>query len=157
MVQNRIREVKLKVYRLDPEKFSRVQRNIILTYCFLCFVGLGIVYLYLREALFDSAWPLIPFVVLLFSIAGWAALRKRWKDWEALSLTITDNRLVYIVPKMPELTLKKADITGVRQVRQGMIVSTRLRKNTLLISKDLRDEDYSAVRKILEKWSNKDS
>ena len=143
----------MTTYRLDPEKFPRVRRNIILTYGFLSLIGLGIAYLNLRDALFGTAWGLIPFVFFLFFVAGAIAVRERKKTWEAFNITISDNTFVYAVPKISEFTLKKSEITGVRQVRQGLIVSTRLRKNALLISKDLRDADLLAIRRILEQWA----
>jgi hypothetical protein len=145
----------LITYRLDPEKFPRVRRNILLTYGLLGLVGLGIGYLNLREALFGSAWPLIPFVLSTFFIVGVIAVRQRKKNWETFQIIISDNTLVYAVPKMREFALKRSEITGVRQVRQGLIVSTRLRKNALLISKDLRDADLLAIRRILEQWAER--
>ena len=145
----------MSTYKLDPEKFSRVRRNIILTYIALALVGLGVVYLYIREALFGEAWPLIPFVLLLFTAAGWFALRERRKYWEEFKLTVRDNTLFYKVPKAPEIRIKRSKITRVREVRNGLILSTLDRENMLLVPRDLPDEDYQAIKRRMDSWTNK--
>lgn len=143
----------MKTYHLDPDKFPRVRRNIIITYIVLAIIGFVVFYLYIREALFGQAWMLIPFVLFVFALAGWFALRERKKYWDGFQLTIQDNALIRLAPKMLEMKVKRAGITGVREVRQGLIVSTKVHENTLLIPKDLRDEDYQTAKRILEKWT----
>lgn len=144
----------MKTYHLDPDKFPKVRRNIIITYIFLALAGLGVVYLNIREALFGSAWVLIPFVLLLFAGAGLFAIRQQKKFWEEFELTIRDNALFYSAPKSIQMKIKKSEITGVREVKQGLILSTTEKENTLLISKNLSDSDFREVKRKLEQWSD---
>jgi hypothetical protein len=142
----------MKTYHLDPEKFPRIRRNIILTYFFLSLVGLAIVYLYIGPPLFGSAWTLIPFVVVVFAGVGWYALRERRKYWETYELTVTLRGLKISAPKSPDINIGKEKISAVREVRQGLILSSREKENWLLIPKDLPDDDYAAVKNTLENW-----
>lgn len=142
----------MKTYRLDPNKFPRVRRNIILSYVFMALVGLGVVYLYVRDALFGQAWTLIPFVLLVFTGGAWFALRQRRKYWEEFQLRIQDDALYFRAPHVPEVRIQRRGITGVKEIRQGLILSTPARENTLLVPRDLPDEDYQAFKKIMEKW-----
>ena len=91
----------MKTYQLDQEKFPRIRRNIILSYIFLALVGLGVVYLYIREDLFGQAWTLIPFVCVVFAAGGWFALRQRRKYWEEFRLRIKDDALYFRAPESP--------------------------------------------------------
>lgn len=143
----------MKTFHLDPEKFPKVRRNIIVTYVFLALAGLGVVYLNIRDALFGSAWVLIPFVLLLFAGAGLIAIRQQKKFWEEFELTFTNNALHYAAPKSIHMKIQKSEITGVREVRQGLILSTTEKENTLLISKHLSDSDFGEVKRKLEQWS----
>ena len=136
----------VKTYHLDPEKFPRVRRNIILTYVVLALAALGLFYLYMREVLFTQARMLIPVILLLFAVAGWYALRQRRKYWDQFEMRLTDQYLIRFIPGMPEMRLTYPDITGVREVRHGLILSTRISKNTLLIPKALRDQDYQSIK-----------
>lgn len=147
----------MNTYKLDPKKFPRIRRNIILTYIAMALIGLGVVYLYIREALFGQAWMLIPFILLLFFIAGWFALRQRRKYWEEFQLLVKDNLLVRRAHKSPELRIKRSELTGVKEVRHGLILSTPARKNMLLIPRDLPDDDYQEIKRTLKKWARQKS
>lgn len=142
----------MNIYQLDPHKFPRVRRNIILSYLAMALVGLGVVYINLGEALFGQAWTLIPFVLLLFTAAGWWALRQRRKYWEEFRLRINGDALFYRAPNIPEVRIKRENITGMREIRQGLVLATPGRENTLLVPRDLRDEDYQAIKRTMEKW-----
>jgi hypothetical protein len=145
----------VSIYKLDPAKFPRVRRNIILTYVLFALVGLGVVYLYLRQALFGQAWTLIPLVLLVFAVTGWYALTQRQKYWAEFELIIRDNTLIRRAHKAPELRIDRTNISGLREVRHGLILSTPDRKNLLLVPRDLRDGDYEAVKRTLGKWVGK--
>lgn len=142
----------MKTFKLDPKKFPKVRRNIIITYAVLALIGLGMVWLYLRDLLFGSAWGLIPFVVLIFALAGWFALRERRRYWDEFQLEVEGDSLIRFAPKTMTVRLKRPGITGIREVSQGLIVSTESRKNMLLIPRQLADEDYQAVKRILDSW-----
>lgn len=142
----------MKTFKLDPDQFPRIRRNIILTYSILALAGLGVFYLYIREALFGQAWTLIPFVLLLFAIAGWFALRQRKQYWDAFEIKITEQALIRSAHKLPDLKINRSEITGVKEIRQGLILSTKTRENTLLIPKGLAEADYQALKQILERW-----
>jgi len=93
----------MKTYKLDPKKFPKVRRNIILSYIFLAMLGLVVFYLYLRDALFNQAWGLIPFVLLMFAGAGWLAVRDRRRFWEEFQLIFKEDVLIRRAPKSPEM------------------------------------------------------
>ena len=143
----------MKTYKLDPEKFPRIRRNIILSYIFLAMACLGVVYLYIREALFGQAWTLIPFILLVFALACWYAIRQRRKYWEEFHLVLRADALTYQVHKSPEVRIKRSKVSGVKEIRQGLILSTPQRENRLVIPKALREEDYQEIKRTLEKWA----
>jgi hypothetical protein len=145
----------MKSFRLDPENFPRIRRNIILTYIILALVALVIFYLYLREALFNQAWMLIPFVLLVFTAAGWYALRQRRKYWEGYELRLGDNILIRAAPNNPDMKIKRKDVTGIKEVHQGLILATRASENALLIPKELSDQDYQQIKGVMERWASK--
>ena len=147
----------MKNYQLDPKKFPRIRRNIILTYIALALVGLGVIYLYLREDLFARAWTLIPFALLVFAVGAWLAIRQRRKYWEEFQLRIQDDALYFQMPKMGEARIQRKHITGVREMRQGLVLATPGREYTLLIPKDLADKDYEEIKKILKKWAGQEN
>ena len=143
----------MKTYQLDPGKFPRVKRNLILTYILLGAVGLLVIYLYIRDALFQQAWGLILLVVLLFGMAGCYALREQKRYWDIFKLTLQEGVLIRTAPKTLKVQIKKADVTKVRMVKNGMIVSTKSNPNALLIPRALSDEDFKELTKTLEKWA----
>lgn len=145
----------MKIYRLDPEKFPRVQRNTILTYFFLSLVGLGVFYLNIGNALFNQAWMLIPLVFFAFTLAGWLSLRDRRRYWDEFEIIIRDNALTRRAPKLPDYTIKKSAMRGFKEVRQGIIIATASSENTLIIPRDLPDNDYRKLKQTLENWTEK--
>lgn len=145
----------MQTFKLDPEKFPKIRRNIIITYAILALVGLGMVWLYLRDNLFTRAWGLIPFVLFLFALAGWFALRERKRYWDVFRLEIGNDVLTRSAYKTNTVKLKKSEITTAREVRQGLIVGIPKNKNALLIPKQLQDQDYQLVKRKLDNWANR--
>lgn len=145
----------MNTYHLDPNKFPRIMRNIILTYFILALVGLGVIYLYLRETLFGSAWGLIPLVFLLFALAGGYALWERKKYWQEFEIAVKNATLTYKKPKMPPIIIQRSKITAVQESRQGLILSTKSRENAFLIPKELPGDDYQALQQLLHDWVQK--
>lgn len=145
----------MKIYRLDPDKYRRVQRNTILTYFFLSLVGLGVFYLYIGNALFNQAWTLIPLVFFAFTLAGWLSLRDRRRYWDEFEIIIRDNALTRRAPKLPDYTIQKSAMRGFKEVRQGIIIATASSENSLLIPRDLPDNDYRKLKQTLENWTEK--
>jgi hypothetical protein len=148
------KEDSVQTFKFDQKKFPRIRRNIIITYVVLALVGLGIVYLYLQNYLFSSAWGLIPFVVLVFTLAGWFALRERRRYWDEFKLEVGNDSLTRSAYKTSTVRIKKADVKSVREVRIGLIVSTQTKENALLIPRQLDDNDYKIVKRILEDWAS---
>jgi len=142
----------MKRYQLDPGKFPRVKRNLILTYILLALVGLLVVYLYIRDALFHQAWGVIVLVLLSFAAVGYYALRQQKRYWDDFALSFRDDTFTRTAPKTAELQIKKTNVTRVRMVKNGMIVSTKSNPNALLIPRALRDEDFIEITMMLEKW-----
>ena len=89
----------MKTYKLDPQKFPRIQRNLTLLYLALSLVCIGIGYLYIGPDLFKRAWGLIPFILIVFALTGWYAIRQRKKYWNTLQLTLKGDTLVKSAPK----------------------------------------------------------
>lgn len=145
----------MKKYHLDPEKISSVRRNTIILYTSMSLVILGVIYVYIRDALFGKAWALIPFTFLLFIGAGWLSMRDRKKYWKSFELIVQDNGLRRSAFRTPTVRLERARITKVREVKNGLIVSTRANKNALLIPKSLPDKDYQKIKRIVENWASK--
>ena len=145
----------MNTYHLDPKKYPQVRRNIILTYTALALAALGIFYFYLRGALFTQAWILIPVIFVLFAAAGLYAVRQRRKYWEQFELRFTDQFLIRSVPNTPDMRVRFSDITGYREVSQGLILSTPVSENTLLIPKALGDQNYQAVKAEISRQTKK--
>ncbi len=144
----------MQTFKLDPNKFPKILRNIIITYVFLALVGLGMVWLYLRENLFTRAWGLIPFVLIIFALVGWFAIRERKRYWEDFRLEIGGDAIERIAYKTGTLMIKKSEIMGLKEVRQGLIIAVRGKENALLIPRQLTDRDYQLVKRKLENWAN---
>ncbi len=144
----------MQTFKLDPNKFPKILRNIIITYVFLALAGLGMVWLTLRENLFTRAWGLIPFVVIIFALVGWFAIRERKRYWEDFRLEIDGDALTRSAYKTGTVKIKKSEITGFKEVRQGLIIAVRGKENALLIPRQLTDQDYQLVKGKLENWAD---
>jgi hypothetical protein len=145
----------LKIYRLDPNKFQRIQRNTILLYFVLSLIGLGVFYINIGKALFNQAWMLIPLDFVAFALAGWISLRDRRRYWDEYQIIIRENTLIRQIPKTPDYTIKKSSIKDFKEVRRGMIIATKTSENALLIPRELPDNDYLAIKHLLENWTVK--
>ena len=143
----------MKTFSLDSEKFPRVTRNSIVVYFGMALICVFVVYVYVRDALFGNAWMLIPAIFILFAGCCWLSLRDRKKYWESFELVFQSNILTRTAFKTPTIRLERAKVTEFREIKNGLIVSTRANRNALLIPRDLPDDDYEAVKQILENWT----
>ncbi len=142
----------MKTCKLDPQKFPKIQRNLIILYLALSLVCIGIGYLYIGPDLFKRAWGLIPFIFIVFALAGWYAIRQRKKYWHTFQLTLKGDTLIKSAPKLPDQYLTKSKISKVEEVRQGLLISIKSKGPYMLIPRHLSDQDYAALKKTLERW-----
>ncbi len=145
----------MKVYRLDPEKFSKARRSIILLYIITGIVLIIAAVWMNWEQLSTSGFMslmIIPLIVVLFGFSAWRAIKQRQQHWQEYILQIDDDSIIQSQPRMPELRVKSSDITAVRETKFGLVLSTERYRNLFGISKDLRDEDYEDVKAKVMSW-----
>ncbi len=145
----------MKIYRLDPEKFSKARRSIILLYIITGIILIIAAVWMNWEQLSTSGFMslmIIPFIVVLFGFSAWRAIKQRQQHWQEYTLQIDDNGIVQSQPRMPDLHVKSNDIIAARETKFGLVLSTKLHRNLFGISKDLRDEDYEEVKAKVMSW-----
>ncbi|MFH1446043.1 MAG: hypothetical protein ABIG43_01355 [Chloroflexota bacterium] len=145
----------MKTYKLDPEKFSKARRSIILLYI-LTGIILIIAALWMNWKQLSTngimSLMVIPLIVVLFGFSAWRAVKQRQQHWQEYTLQIGDDSIVQNQPRMPDLHIKSSDITDVRETKFGLVLSTERYRNLFGISKDLRAEDYEEVKAKLMSW-----
>lgn len=142
----------MQTFKLDLEKYKKVRRHLVFTYVLLALVSLGIIYMYVGEMLFGSVWILIPLSLIAVGLISHVGLTKRMKFWEGFELTLDNEGLTRTAPESNTIVVKKADFTGVREVKEGLILSTSENENAMLVPRQLVDEDYRTLKGILESW-----
>jgi len=142
----------MQSFHLDLEKYKKVRRHLVFTYVLLALVSLGIIYMYVGEMLFGTVWILIPCSLLAVGLLGHVGLTKRMKFWEGFELTLDDEGLTRIAPDSKAIEVKKADFAGLREIKEGLVISTAENENALLVPRQLIDEDYQKLKGILESW-----
>ena len=142
----------MQSFHLDLEKYKKVRRHLVFTYVLLALVSLGIIYMYVGEQLFGSIWILIPLSLLAVGLLGHVGLTKRMKFWDGYELTLNDEGLTRTAPESTAIVVKKAEFTGVREIKEGLVLSTAENENALLVPRQLKDEDYQKLKGILESW-----
>ena len=142
----------MQTFKLDLEKYKKVRRHLIFTYVLLALVSLGIIYMYVGEMLFGSIWILIPLSLLAVGLISHVGLTKRMKFWEGFELTLDDDGLTRTAPDSKTIEVKKGEFAGVREIKEGLVLSTIENENALLVPRQLKDEDYQVLKGILEGW-----
>jgi FtsZ-interacting cell division protein ZipA len=143
----------MHTYHLDPKKFSRVLRNTLIIYGVLAVVSLVLVYISVQDNLTERSWFLLLAIVALYVVGGWYSLRDRKRYWESFKLTFQDGTFTRSAHKMATFKLERARFGGFREVRGGLIVSTKANQNALFIPDDFTEQDYQAVKQHLEDWT----
>ena len=142
----------MQSFHLDLEKYKKVRRHLVFTYVLLALVSLGIIYMYVGEMLFGTVWILIPCSLLAVGLLGHVGLTKRMKFWEGFELTLDDEGLTRTAPDSKDIEIKKTDFTGLREIKEGLVLSTAENDNALLVPRQLIDDDYQKLKGILEGW-----
>jgi hypothetical protein len=147
----------MQSFHLDLEKYKKGRRHLVFTYVLLALVSLGIIYMYVGEMLFGSVWILIPCSLLAVGLLGHVGLTKRMKFWDGFELTLDEEGLTRTAPDSKTIEVKKADFTGVREIKEGLVLSTAENENAMLVPRQLFDKDYQALKEILESWPVKEA
>ena len=142
----------MQSFHLDLEKYKKVRRHLVFTYVLLALVSLGIIYMYVGELLLRSVWLLIPLSLLAVALLGYVGLTRRMKLWDGYELILSDEGLTRTAPDSRSFEVKKAEFTGVREIKEGLVLSTIENKNALLVPRQLKDEDFQKLKGILESW-----
>lgn len=142
----------MQTFRLDFEKYKKVRRQLVIVYILLALVALGIIYMYVGEQLFGSVWALIPLSLLAVGLISHVGLTKRIKFWEGFEIVLDDGGLIRTAPESKTIRVNKAEFAGVREIKEGLVLSTLENENAMLVPKQLKDEDYQELKAILESW-----
>ena len=142
----------MQTFKLDFEKYKKVRRHLVFTYVLLALVALGIIYMYVGEMLFSSVWILIPLSLLAVGLIGHVGLSKRIKFWEGFAITVDDEGLTRTAPDSKTIQVKKAEFAGMREIKEGLVLSTLENENAMLAPRQLKDSDYQELKTILESW-----
>ncbi len=67
-------------------------------------------------------------------------------------MTLDDEGLSRIAPDSKVIEVKKAEFTGFREIKEGLVLSTVENENALLVPRQLKDDDYQKLKAILESW-----
>ncbi len=143
----------MKSYHLDPEKFNKEKRNITGIYGFIMFIltGIFVWMVWKKEINMSSLLILVAFLAMLVHTA-YRSVKQRKQFFEGYRLELDENKLSQSQPNFPELIINRDEIKSVLENRSGLIISTTKAPNVLGITKDLRDEDYQEIKKILLSW-----
>jgi len=143
----------MKAYYLDPKKFPKQKKNLILLYGSTgIFLVIATIIMNRSGQLVGTQLFVLPLMLLFIAYSSYRAIKQRKQFWDEYKLEIGEKVLVQNQPRYPELRINSEDINSIVENKFGLVISTTKYNNLLGITKDLPDADYLEVKEILQDW-----
>lgn len=143
----------MKTYYLDPRKFPKQKKNLILLYGSTgIFLVIAAIIMNRSGQLVGTQLFVLPLMLLFIAYSTYRAIKQRKQFWDGYKLELGDNILIQNQPRYPELRINPEDMTSIVEKKFGLVISTSKYNNLLGITKDLSDADYQEIKEILYGW-----
>jgi len=140
-----------KNYFLDPKKFGKQTRNIILLYTITGIIALIVIFVLQHvTGTNDPAWLAIISIPVLLVFIGWRSIRMRKDLWENYILTLEDDVFIQNQPNYPETRVAMSSILSSEETKEGLYLSSRQGTRIFGIPPQLRDEDYEELSQYVK-------
>ena len=143
----------MSVYQLDPNKVKKQLRNITMLYSAVSFVFILLFVLFVVIKGFDLS--LFLFLMVLLGLMVYTAMRsikQRKRFFLGYKLEVGEDSLSQSQVGYKDLIIQKEELDSILESKFGMILSTKSARHILGITKNLSDQDYQQVRKVLFDW-----
>jgi len=143
----------MSVFQLDPVKIKKQLRNIVILYSAVSFVFILLFVLFVVIKGFDLS--LFLFLMVLLGLMVYTAMRsikQRKQFFLGYKLEVGEDSLSQSQVGYKDLIIQKQELDSILESKFGMILSTKSARHILGITKNLSDQDYQQVRKVLFDW-----
>jgi len=143
----------MSVFQLDPVKIKKQLRNIVILYSAVSFVFILLFVLFVVIKGFDLS--LFLFLMVLLGLMVYTAMRsikQRKRFFLGYKLEVGEDSLSQSQVGYKDLIIQKEELDSILESKFGMILSTKSARHILGITKNLSDQDYQQVRKVLFDW-----
>lgn len=143
----------MSVFQLDPVKIKKQLRNIVILYSAVSFVFILLFVLFVVIKGFDLS--LFLFLMVLLGLMVYTAMRsikQRKRFFLGYKLEVGEDSLSQSQVGYKDLIIQKQELDSILESKFGMILSTKSARHILGITKNLSDQDYQQVRKVLFDW-----
>jgi len=143
----------MSVYQLDPNKVKKQLRNITMLYSAVSFVFILLFVLFVVIKGFDLS--LFLFLMVLLGLMVYTAsrsIKQRKQFFLGYKLEVGEDSLSQSQVGYKDLIIQKQELDSILESKFGMILSTKSARHILGITKNLSDQDYQQVRKVLFDW-----
>ncbi len=143
----------MSVYQLDPNKVKKQLRNITMLYSAVSFVFILLFVLFVVIKGFDLS--LFLFLLVLLGLMVYTAsrsIKQRKQFFLGYKLEVGEDSLSQSQVGYKDLIIQKQELDSILESKFGMILSTKSARHILGITKNLSDQDYQQVRKVLFDW-----
>ena len=143
----------MQTFHLDPQKASLAMRRAVIIYAVLGVISMIAVYFSIRDNITEKTWLLVLAIVALYFVSGWQYLRNRKLYWETFKLEFQEDSFTRSAHRTETVTIERFRFGGFREIRDGLVISTKANRNALFIPDDFTDQDYQAIKQIFESWT----
>src|SRR6185369_6652708 len=147
----------MRTYRLPPRGFPAFRRTLIRNGAIVgglaCAVALWVSYRQMTDVS-PIVWLIVPLFVLAALANGVRkAIGQQKEIWKSVEIRMDDGAIGRSQIRVPEILLRREEVTAIRETGQGLVVKTADRYRALLIPRLLDPADYMEIREDLATWA----
>jgi len=101
--------------------------------------------------------PIVWWIVPVFLFAALAngvrkAISQQKEIWSSVEIRMDDGAIGRSQIRVPEVLIRREEVTAVRETGQGLVVKTADRYRSLFVPRHLEPADYAEIREDLATW-----
>lgn len=100
-----------------------------------------------------TAWLITgPILLVVLASGVKKAIDQQKEIWSSVEIRMDDEAIGHSQIRVPEVLIRREEVTAIRETGQGLVVKTADRFRSLLIPRLLDPADYAEIREDLATW-----
>jgi len=146
----------MRTYRLPPRGFPAFRRTLIRNGVIVGGVVCAVAFFVAFRQMTDASpivWLIVPLLLLAALANGMRkAISQQKEIWSSIEIRMDDGAVGRSQIRVPEILIRREEVTTVRESGQGMVVKTADRYRSLVVPRHLDPADYAEIREDLATW-----
>ena len=147
----------MRTYSLDPQKFGKVRRDIMILFAVIGIVAIGFGLWTTRSQLQGYGLLgliVVPVLIVILIIGAMNTIKQKKAYWGAFRIEMGEDYVIRQEPGLPGKRIQRSEVTSIQETPAGFVLSSAHNATSVIIPKDLGAADFAEIKASVSTWKH---